>query len=167
VESYGIYAQQFDKNRVKTGEGGGFVITWTSGKYDDTVAGTQDGSDYGVFGQQYDARGNTIGDEFQLNSTATGHQDEPHIAALEDGRFMVVWESDGDSWSIYGQRYISNGIADISLLTREKASYAISVIDSAIDQVGHVRSKLGALQNRLGHYDEHVGQYRRCPVCYC
>lgn len=175
TSDYDIYAQRYDNHGNSIGteflvnthstdnqtvpeiaalKGGGFIITWASGDYNDTVSGTQDGSDYGIFGQQYDSKGNTIGDEFQINSTATGDQDLPHIAALESGGFMAVWESDGtdgDSWGIYGQRYISNGIADMSLLTREKASYAITVIDSAIDQIGRERSKLGALQNRLDH----------------
>ena len=39
---------------------GGFVVTWQSSG--------QDGSNYGIFGQRYDAQGNSFGDEFQVNT---------------------------------------------------------------------------------------------------
>ena len=84
---------------------GGFVVTWES--WD------QDGSGYGVYGQRYDADGNAQGDEFRVNATTLGWQENPSVTGLSDGGFVVAWEShgqDGDR-DIYGQRYDAEGNA--------------------------------------------------------
>jgi Ca2+-binding RTX toxin-like protein len=86
--------------------GGGFVVTWTSG--------SQDGypSDYGIYGQRYDAGGIKQGTEFRINTYTAYDQLDPSVAALADGGFVVTWESqnqDGSSYGIYGQRYDANG----------------------------------------------------------
>ncbi|TXI41162.1 MAG: DUF4347 domain-containing protein [Nitrosomonas sp.] len=85
---------------------GGFVVTWGS-------LG-QDGSGYGIYGQRYDASGNTAGGEFLINSYTTNNQENPWVTALSDGGFVVFWESlsqDGSGDGIYGQRYNASGIA--------------------------------------------------------
>ena len=121
----GIFAQRFDGTGAKiagefqvnsesTGEqlypaiaslnNGDFVITWQSEG--------QDGSDFGIFGQRYDAQGNTLGDEFQINTATTNDQNRPSISSLQDGGFLVTWASDGQDGShegIYGQRYNASG----------------------------------------------------------
>jgi len=83
---------------------GGFVITWESKG--------QDGSYYGIYAQRYDASGNTVGTEFQVNTYTTYSQSDPSITALADGGFVITWESeyqDGSSYGIYAQRYDVNG----------------------------------------------------------
>ena len=45
---------------------GSFVVVWNSRD--------QDGSDWGVFAQRYDADGDPLGGEFQVNSYTTGIQ---------------------------------------------------------------------------------------------
>ena len=85
---------------------GGFVVIWRSGG--------QDGDNWGVYGQRYDSAGSPTGSEFQVNTTTTNEQKDPSVAALDDGGFVVTWESkdqDGDNWGIYGQRYDSAGSA--------------------------------------------------------
>ena len=85
---------------------GSFVIAWES-RY-------QDGSDYGIFAQRYDASGNAVGEEFQVNTYTVYNQKQPSIAALADGGFVVTWQSqrqDGSEYGIYGQRYDGNGNA--------------------------------------------------------
>ena len=64
---------------------GGFTVTWQSNE--------QDGSGYGIFGQQFDRDGNRIGSEFQINTTNARNQTLPDIAALNDGRLAVAWQS--------------------------------------------------------------------------
>ena len=84
---------------------GGFVVTWDSNN--------QDGDNEGVFGQRYDSTGSAVGSEFQINTTTADEQKEPSVAALDDGGFVVVWQSknqDGDNWGIYSQRYDSAGL---------------------------------------------------------
>ena len=44
-----------------------------------------------------------------------------------------------------------SSVAQISLATQESASDALTVIDSALEYVNGERSKLGAIENRMGH----------------
>jgi VCBS repeat-containing protein len=83
---------------------GGFVVTWKSDG--------QDGSGEGIYAQRYDAGGNRIGAEFQVNTYTSSDQTNPSITALVGGGFVVTWQSDGqdDSGSgIYARRYDASG----------------------------------------------------------
>ncbi len=86
--------------------GGGFVVTWQSQN--------QDGNNLGIFAQRFDAAGRAVGREFQVNTFTQNAQQAPHVAALADGGFVVVWESqnqDGNNMGIFGQRFAANGQA--------------------------------------------------------
>jgi VCBS repeat-containing protein len=129
VSLYGLEQLQFDDvsvNFITTGSGefqvnttspnipaypsitalndGGFVITWhTDG---------QDGDSNGVAGQIYDASGSNVGSEFLVNTTRASHQTQPSITALNDGDFVIAWQSylqDGDGYGVYAQRYDASG----------------------------------------------------------
>ena len=54
-----------------------------------------------------------IGPEEQLNSYTENQQANPAIFATNDGGYVAVWESvyqdNGSSWGVYGQRYLSDG----------------------------------------------------------
>ena len=126
--SYGIYGQRFGVDGSAVGDeflvntytrfsqeyafvtglkDGGFIVGWQS-------SGHQDGDDYGIFAQRYGADGSTVGGEFQVNSYTDYAQRSPSIAALEDGGFVITWESwgqDGSAYGIYGQRYAADGSA--------------------------------------------------------
>jgi flagellin-like hook-associated protein FlgL len=85
---------------------GDFVATWAS--YD------QDGSEYGVYGQRFEASGAPTGSEFQVNTYTTSHQANPSITSLPDGGYLIVWNSygqDGQASGVYGQRYNAEGNA--------------------------------------------------------
>ena len=80
------------------------MVTWESSG--------QDGSGHGVYGQRYDSLGNTVGDEFRINTFTDNNQKSPSVTSLSDGGFVVTWESsgqDGSGHGIYGQRYDSLG----------------------------------------------------------
>ena len=79
-------------HRVNSLPDGGFMVVWES-------TGGQDGDDRGVFAQQFDANGNKINGEFQVNTTTTSTQETPEIAVLNDGRMVSVWESDNQDGS--------------------------------------------------------------------
>ncbi len=87
---------------------GRFVVVWASWGQDNS-----DGSS-GIFGQRYDAAGNRIGGEFQVNTYTIDHQIWPSIATASDGRFVVVWQGQGMDTnghvSIYMQRYDASGV---------------------------------------------------------
>ena len=86
---------------------GGFVATWTS--YGQVQFG-----EWGIYGQLYDATGNPVGTEFRVSDSSSSSQKHPTIASLEDGGFVVAWQSnnqDGSGLGIFGQRYDSSGSA--------------------------------------------------------
>jgi len=121
-DAYGIYGQLFDDTGTTVGtefsvntyttlyqyqssvtslSDGGFVVTWSSKD--------QDGSDYGIYGQRFDAAGETVGDEFVVNTTVDGAQTSSDVTGLDGGGFVVTWVSDGE---IYGQRFgVDDGLS--------------------------------------------------------
>ncbi len=93
-----------DAPSVASDRDGNFIVVW--------VSVGQDGSSGGVFGQRYDAAGNALGAEFQVNSFTTGTQQEPSVTLHSQGNFVVVWRSDGQDGSsggVFGQRYDASG----------------------------------------------------------
>ena len=127
----GIFAQRFDANGVLVGPefqindtivgdqddvqltgltGGGFVAVWRD------ASGT-DGSGSGIFAKRFDNDGNALGGEFQVNSEFSSAQNEPHVAALNNGGFVVTWTSnnsgtagDGSLDGIFLQRFNALGV---------------------------------------------------------
>ena len=101
VNSFTTQAQGFPDVAA---DSAGFVVVWES-------AG-QDGSDYGIFGQRYDAGGAPLGPEFRVNTYTTGAQRAPAVAYDPGGNFMVTWEgesADDQLLGVRGQRYSSTG----------------------------------------------------------
>ncbi|MCB9378348.1 MAG: hypothetical protein H6511_06240 [Holophagales bacterium] len=98
-----VTAQAFDRQEnpsVDAESDGGFVVAWQA-----TLLATGDRQ---VRIQRYDAAGVSAGGELPLNSTPTGDQVSPAVAAQPGGRFVGVWSSfgqDGSSWGIFGQRF--------------------------------------------------------------
>ena len=84
---------------------GGFVVTWESR--------SGDGDGRGIFAQRYDNSGTKIGSEILVNATTAGNQQRPDIATLEDGGFVVVWQSpDSSGTGVFYQIFDSNGVAE-------------------------------------------------------
>ena len=87
--------------------GGGFVVTWEDP--------SQDGSSNAAMGRLFDADGNALGDEFQINQSTFESQDEVDVAPLPGGGFIVTWEdtggADGDGSGIFARIYDDQGIA--------------------------------------------------------
>jgi hypothetical protein len=84
---------------------GDFVVVWYSH--------LQDGSQSGIFGQQFESGGARLGGEFRVNTYTTDTQSEPTVAANASGSFVVVWRSrhdaPGSEYGIFGQRFDSAG----------------------------------------------------------
>lgn len=80
---------------------GTIVVVWESEN--------QDGSGLGVFGQRIGADGNKIGGEFQINTFTSGDQRGARVTALDDGGFLVTWNSQGQDGGsgtgVFAQRY--------------------------------------------------------------
>ncbi len=128
----GIYVQRYDANGMAQGsefrvnahvprdlsvpiaalDDGGFVVAWRYEIY------REEGDEFRISAQRYDANGVAQGNEFRVNTTTTGFHGEPSIAALTNGGFVVSWTSydhglwnDQESFGIYAQRYDTNGVA--------------------------------------------------------
>jgi Ca2+-binding RTX toxin-like protein len=107
-DGYGVFGQRFDAIGAPDGSefqvntntqddqrypsvaalsDGGFLVTWGSNN--------QDGGDWGIFGQRYDASGAPLVSEFQVNSYTTGTQNHSSVTALPNGGFLVTWQSEG------------------------------------------------------------------------
>jgi hypothetical protein len=85
------------------GDRGDFVVAWES---------AQDGSVASVHARRYDAAGNTIGEEFLVNTFTFGYQYRPHVGRAQDGRFVVSWNSflaDGSNWGVAARRFDASG----------------------------------------------------------
>lgn len=85
---------------------GNFVVVWASQG--------QDGANYGIYGQRYNAVGVPQGAEFRANTYTTDTQTYPAVAINAAGDFVVAWTStgqDGSGEGVYAQRYNSVGVA--------------------------------------------------------
>src|SRR4029453_9441057 len=51
----------------------------------------QDGNGDGIFVRHGARAAGAAGEELQVNTYTTGAQDDPAIAALDDGTFVVLW----------------------------------------------------------------------------
>jgi hypothetical protein len=74
---------------------GRFVVTWRDGSQGN--GGTTGDSDYAVKAQVFDAAGGKIGSEILVNTATANFQDNPQIAALPNGSFVVTWRDDSQS----------------------------------------------------------------------
>lgn len=123
-DGWGIYAQRYAASGTPQGsefrvnthttdnqsgfsvamdDDGDFVITWSSKN--------QDGSDYGIYAQRFNAAGLPQGNEFRVNSTTESSQSGSAVAMDSNGDFVITWSqfmATGGS-GLYGQRYNAAG----------------------------------------------------------
>jgi CSLREA domain-containing protein len=80
---------------------GGFLVTWNSN--------LQDGSLHGAYMRQYDSSGSALTGEVLVNTTTSGEQLYPSVAADANGHAVVVWGGNGfgDNDGMFMQRYTS------------------------------------------------------------
>lgn len=84
---------------------GGFVVIWN---YED---GRFSPAKPHLFARRYNARGVAIGDPFRANTKPVIQELRSALAALDDGGFVVAWESQPFSHTdVFGQRYGAAGL---------------------------------------------------------
>src|SRR5687768_16258956 len=84
---------------------GDFVVVWQSNG--------QDGDDGGIYAQRYTRAGVPQGTEFRVNNHTLNSQSFPAVAMVDDGDFVVAWQSnyqDGSNYGIFARRYNDAGI---------------------------------------------------------
>ncbi|MEM9597777.1 MAG: hypothetical protein AAGD06_26155 [Acidobacteriota bacterium] len=122
-DGWGCYGQRFDPSGDPVG--GEFLINGeTTNNQENAFAAfdgdgnmmvvweseEQDGSAGGIYGRAYDSAG-AAGDEFRVNTTTSGWQNDVEIAAFPSG-FVAVWESlnvDSDFRGVVYRRYAADG----------------------------------------------------------
>lgn len=151
----GVYQQQFAANGKRVGtethvstttsgqqqfasvaalDSGGWVVVWDG----NGVNGN------GAYMQRYDSHGVAEGTETPVNALATGSHDNPSVAGLTDGGFIVSWEDnqvDGDSYhGIVNRRFNAKGTAskDESLVNTYTTSDQESSVVSGLADGGWV-----------------------------
>ena len=149
---------------------GNTVVVWTSAD--------QDGSFDGVYAQRYDAAGNAVGAEFQVNTTTIQTQSLAAVAMAPNGDFVITWSdasADGGAYGVYAQRYNAAGVAQggefrVNSTTANNQYYS----SVAMDRFRQLRHRLGKFQSgrlRLRHLRPTLqrgggGRGRRVPGQY-
>jgi hypothetical protein len=90
---------------------GNFVVTWSSHN--------QDGSGWGIYGQQYSSAGVPQAGEFRINTYTQDDQEWSSVAMDSSGNFVVAWTSngqDGSNLGVFAQRYTVPILLDLPLL---------------------------------------------------
>ena len=110
---------------------GKFVAVWQD-------ANARDGSADAIFGQRFDASGNQLGSEFQVNTYTTGRQRDPSVSVSPAGGFVVAWTSlsgDGDVYGMFSRRFDSagNGVGNDFVVNTYTTGYQYG----SIGQVAH------------------------------
>lgn len=150
VNSYTAGDQRFSD--VAALPDGGYVAVWDS-RLD------QDGHSYGIFGQRFDAQGNKVGAEFQVNNYSTSTQGWPQVASFEDGGFVVSWGSYGqtgvNSYSVFARRFGADGAAvdaqDLQIsstsLTNQRYSHIATRADGGFVVTWYSEKETGSQNN--------------------
>lgn len=89
---------------------GGFVATWSV--FDTDPVG--DGSNSGIAGRVFNSLGQPSGTAFRVNTQTNSFQYGANVAALDNGEFVIVWQSHnglpGIDYDIKAQRFSSSGV---------------------------------------------------------
>lgn len=104
------YTNSYQLNpAIATLTNGNVVVIWSSINQEGV------GSMQGVYAQRLSPVGQKLGSEFRVNQFTDYNQRSASIAALSDGRFVVVWISEQqrfeNSVDVYARLYSANGAA--------------------------------------------------------
>lgn len=64
---------------------GGYIVTYASWSRNNNI------QDFDIRARRYQEDGTPAADDFLVNSTIGGDQNEPRVAALQDGGFVIAW----------------------------------------------------------------------------
>jgi len=89
---------------VSTDDAGNGVVVWTSTAQDN-------GSSTGVYARRFNATGALVGNEFLVNTTTAGAQENSVVDMSGSGAFVVAWSGNGtgDTGGIFYRRFDANG----------------------------------------------------------
>ncbi len=79
--------------------------------WDSPGSDTTDTSGNSIQAQRFDAAGNPVADQFQVNTYTTDSQNSPGLSPDGAGGFVVVWQSGATATEIRAQRFEGTSIA--------------------------------------------------------
>lgn len=138
--------------------GDGFGATATATAYGDIVSVR----DSDGFEMRFQVKAGSAGTDF-TDATGDGTQEQEISAATEldsvttlldaGSMYLQVGANEDQTMEVRIPRIdpVTLGIANANVCTQEGAERAISLFDSAVNEVSSIRAKLGAYQNRLEH----------------
>lgn len=125
-DRFGVFARIFSSTGAALTEEFG-VSEFTKGlQFDPTIAGDSTGGFWiawsgrgsgdrsGVYTRRFDADGAALGEQFRVNQYSKHMQDRAAIAASDDGRVVIGWQSqrqDGRALGVYARMYNADGSA--------------------------------------------------------
>ena len=108
ADSQKVFGQRYAWNNVKVG--GEVLLNATAhstldvaitGLHDGGYVATWETATSGLFARQFDASGNAVTGDIQVNDATTPLDDLPSVAALRDGGYVIAWAA-GPSISLSG-----------------------------------------------------------------
>lgn len=110
---------------------GNFVVAWQSLN--------EDGSDWGVFAQRYNAQGQEVGTEFRVNDNTAAWQSDPRVAMDPAGDLVITWVNrpSGPDYDVWARVYDPAGNAvGGQFLVNQNTAYAQASQAVAMDAHG-------------------------------
>jgi len=100
-------SNQLEPDVAKNWIYGEIVIAWHSNA-------NHDGDGSGIFAQRINVDGTFAGTNFQVNQYVTSNQRDPEVEIdpLNNGRFVITWDSsgqDGSDYTVIARRFYGNG----------------------------------------------------------
>ncbi|MHB0959585.1 MAG: tandem-95 repeat protein [Pirellulaceae bacterium] len=89
---------------IASSAAGQFLVVWEGPDRDGT----------GLFARLFDANGDGLTSDFQVNTFTEGRQHQPGVIFGGDGNFVITWRSegqDGDAGGIFARRFDAEGAA--------------------------------------------------------
>ena len=96
----------------------------------------------GVFAQRFDASGNLVGPQFEVNTTTNGLQNSPSMSLEDNGRLRIVWGGGGpgDGSGIFLQQYrtadvtfsVGDGVDDATITFQANQNDINAVLDGLV-----------------------------------
>ena len=114
-----------------------------------------DGDEEGVKSVLFDAQGQVLRPEFQVNVTTAGSQAEPDVVYLSTGEFVVVWQSDDRAAARIQGRVLSaaGDFLASEFQINEDATSASRLPAVGADQLGNfVVAWTGAVDSAYAHF---------------
>jgi len=164
-------------SEVKALNDGTFVVAW-NGFNNDYYGDT--------FVQRFDGQGNKLGNAIQVNSYTNTHQIQPDIAVLNNGNYVVSWQSSNQNngyWGVYGQIFTPNGdkvggefqvhnnnyrhSSDPSIVALSNGGFVVAYIEydgSSYDSEGQIFDQNGNKVGSVFQINTYTDQNQYYPV---